>query len=698
MGIRFRAAVSLASAVFVVAGLLWLPSVAAGGKAGFELVVSLPVAEGPEGAMVDRDVVGDTPHGPQALAVGEDGTIYIADSIQRQVLAWRDGALRCIPVPEAPYVRDMAATGGHIYLLDWSDRVFDLDAKGRLLRVVPLPRGMSCLEVHRLVPAAGRPGEIVLWCQNYLSFPLDGLPAEVDPELWGKKGLELSQGVFPARAPGGAAARALRFSDQNRVDLVDGLGRSLGRVEPVGGGIGSALLTAVDSAGRAYVLVEEVGELSPTVQVELSLRVLSPAGAAVGAVRLPLEDMVNVPHKPVEVTPAGEVYCLVPGREAVSVYRATPGASYHSRLRKPGSAAPAGPPGGEWARDTAGGGPSHDEAGTAAVYYGKFKGYPIPQDRAGVRSRALQCCDYAWTWYSKYDYLPNGTPRSSTTATKPSHLVGLANGSGTTAIPYCWGGWDSPWTKSDNWQWNNFGDALTKYTTYGPLMGNVGCTDWYSGSCGLDCAGFVAAASDAYYCGLINGDYCYKPGTSRLQADGKVVSNAVGVPSTGSPNYTNLSGMQPMSFFVNSGHVMFYYYRLLDGSGMRTLESTVAGTVQACKRWSRTWSELSGYYCRDWWDRVTGDDFTVAYTSKTGKTVLQGAQVYYKFQAAGSSTTVTVTASSGDPDLYVYNSSYGYITKATNVGSDSITFSTTPGAWYYAKVHAWSDCTYSISW
>lgn len=111
-----------------------------------------------------------------------------------------------------------------------------------------------------------------------------------------------------------------------------------------------------------------------------------------------------------------------------------------------------------------------------------------------------------------------------------------------------------------------------------------------------------------------------------------------------------------------------------------------------------TGDSSTGYSSRAWWDRATGDDFDRAYTTKTGKSIIMGAQVYYKFQASSSSTTITVTASSGDPDLYAYNSSYGYIDRSIASGSDSLTISTTVGSWYYVKVYGYSDCTYTINW
>jgi len=68
--------------------------------------------------------------------------------------------------------------------------------------------------------------------------------------------------------------------------------------------------------------------------------------------------------------------------------------------------------------------------------------------------------------------------------------------------------------------------------------------------------------------------------------------------------------MQPMDFFGNSGHVMMYCYRLLDGSGLKTVESTPAGWKDAAKYYQRVWSQLANYSCYTWWEAMTSTNRT----------------------------------------------------------------------------------------
>lgn len=660
-----------------------------------DLVFSVPVGSGSGMISVLPDPEGNVPEGPQAIAVDNAGSIYVADSVGRQISVYQGKDSKTIDVSFVNYIRDLTVTDDNMILLDVSDRIFVLAMDGTLEKTIKLSDGMTHSNILKIVPDRDVPGKVLLWCSNYVQFSLDNLPAKVDPSILGKAGQTVA-GVGPSitssdgHGKRNETAHYLLLNDQNSVDLLNNQSSLCGRIEPVGGGIASARIVGYDYRDWVYLLVEELGTPDPGVQVELSLRIYKKDGTLVGSMRLPLEDMAIVPWQPVAVTPSGDIYILVPGSKSISIYKAYPGNKYESRLTNKTI--------NESESES-----SYDDIGIKAVAWGKFKGYPISKTRSQVRTRAMEMVNFNWTWHNTFNYKSDGQTRASLGAKIPDHLDAMAEGSNVHGIPYCWGGWDSPWTYSDNWQWTSFSNALAKYyPNNGPLVGNVNSLGgWISGTAGIDCSGFVAATSDTYYIGTVGGDQCKKPGTGNLMSDGKTVSNIVSPPSTpGNPNYVYYSGMQPMNFFIKSRHVLYYDYRLLDGSGLATVESTTltGSGEEGAKTYTRTWSDLRSYSCRSWWDKVTGDDFDVAYTAKTGKTVIKGSQVYYKFQAAGSSTTITVTASSGDPDLYVYNSSYGYITKSTNYGSGSVTISTSAGAWYYIKIQAWNDCAYTINW
>jgi hypothetical protein len=646
----------------------------------------LTVKGGPESVSFDSEPEGSPPKGPESLVVDERDDIWILDSLGGKVLRFTGGSVRQrVDLRElALNPLDLLVTEGHIFVLDADGRVLKLDRQGALVERTRLPHGVRSIDVKRL--AMGGPGGVNLWASGYVELPLQQLPERIDPGIFEKK---KSRGAGISGPTGGSWY--IKAVDHTRAELCRSDGSVVVPLEAREGAFGSASIVGFDASGRVYVLMEELVDPAPVIEVELTLWRFSPEGKAEGVALLPAQEFVSFPHKPVEITASGDAYLLVPGSERATVYAVNFGKGYDStipRLRKELAAAdePA-----AWA--------VNDIKPQGAVF-GGFKGYPISQTRSGTRSRALQMVNYTWTWQTKYDYLSNGTHRNSVGADKPAQLRNLQPGNATTGIPYSWGCWDSPWTYSDNWQWTSFANSLTKYTTYGPLVGKTNSSGgWISGTSGIDCSGFVAAASDTYYIGSIGGNNYYKPGTGKLQSDGKVVSNVVTPPSSPTtPHYGYYSGMQPMDFFVNAGHVLFYDRRKFDGSGFETLESTTSGTMQGATRYSRTWTHLRGYYTRSWWDKQLGDDFNNPLTTKTGKSFIAGQQIYYRFSAGGTSTTVTVTANSGDPDLYVYDANYNFIKKSDNSGSDSVTFATTPGSTYYAKVHGWVDGNYGINW
>ncbi len=98
----------------------------------------------------------------------------------------------------------------------------------------------------------------------------------------------------------------------------------------------------------------------------------------------------------------------------------------------------------------------------------------------------------------------------------------------------------------------------------------------------------------------------------------------------------------------------------------------------------------------------TGPSFDCPYSlsGSAGSSVNQGQSIYYKFYAsAGTSYTVTLTPSYGDPDLTVYDpnrSTVGSSAAGTGV-TDRVTFTASYTGYYYARVYGYSSAGYSIS-
>jgi hypothetical protein len=219
---------------------------------------------------------------------------------------------------------------------------------------------------------------------------------------------------------------------------------------------------------------------------------------------------------------------------------------------------------------------------------------------------------------------------------------------------------------------------------------------------GIDCAGFVAAATGAYHIGLWNGNSCFKPNGSTILGHSHKYSPTLGGTTT-TPSYSAWSGVQPMDVFVWPGeHILFYSIRRKDGAGFDTMEATTSGNPQGAKTYTRTFAHLQNYTWGTWWGRQQGDDFGLAYplANPMTHTRIKGYNTYYVYTVTSTKpyVRITVNAQNGDPDLNVFNDSYTLLTHPQQVGSDTARVSN-PGVGrkIYVQVPAFTDTTYLVS-
>ena len=661
------------------------------GEATFTPILSVHIGEGSSEVMVLKQE-GSNPKGPEGFFVSNVGKIYLLDSVGKRIMIYNNGVLEdIIPISFTLYPRNITVSGNVIFVQDSDENIYALNNKGEVKKIFKLPFGVGSLDVLNLHPQHN--SSLTLWLVNNFEFGINELPRNLD--LKDIKGNKLARGL--KRIDG------IKFISEY-LGVRDGVVRSIDNkviipIQASLGAFGSAKIVSFDQNNNIYLLIEELGNTYPQVSLELTLRSYNKDGKATGIARLPLEEMSMIPNKIVDINQRGEVFILVPKNAELVICKVELGRKFTSQINR-------------WSVSKGSSNAIKDhsinfQSTTSSVVYGGFKGYPISQTRASVRNRAWQMINFSWTWRNRYDFLPNGTPRPGGDATKPNQLKNLSEGAGVVGIPYTWGGWDSPWTWSDGQPWRSFAESLSYYTTFGPLVGNISTT-WYSGSSGIDCSGFAAAASDTYYIGNTGGiTYC-KPGVSHLHRDGKSVSNTIGGTDS-TTNWSAWSGLQPMDFFTRTtspSHVTMYNFRLLDGSGISTLESTTSigysgfsSPSQGAKSYRFRWVDLNGYYHKSWWDRQTGDDFNLAFNSPNTLSEIQGQQIYYTWIANSTGNkTVNVTAITGDPDLYVYDHNFNFLAKSDVWGSDSISFPTQNGQRYYFKVHIWSSGSYTISY
>ncbi|MDW8101185.1 MAG: hypothetical protein RML36_17065 [Anaerolineae bacterium] len=621
------------------------------------------------------------PQGPEAFTVSPDGTIYVLDSVNQRIYIVKEQKdILTIEISGVLYPRDILWASGSLYVLDDSNRILNYSVEGFLLGEYRLPTGIDAHQVYKLATSDSR---VKIWAQNYHEFDLGFLPSSVDLEK------QIGPGIL---APDGKRWIAM-YSGWTQGILMTTDGSAEITIE-ANGLFGSARLVGFDKEGNIYVLVEDLYDEAPDkLGVEMTIRKYAPNGKLLGVARLPSEEFVMPPTRPVEVTEDGKVYAMVPGIEAVSIYAVELGTSYRTKAYRLPLDGPM----------------TNEEQATQAP-----AAITTSLNRYQVFDRARIMTNTSWVWRNDYDWFnaewfSDWRDRSRTkvgNATKPSQLVGVADGATVTGIPYYWGGFDSPWTKSD-WagsRWSNWNEALNYYRNQskkGPLVGDVdsSCTSGltncqangvYRGGAGIDCSGFVAAAS--------GNSYSSKPGTGTLASSG--------YDWRGSDTITvALRRLQPMNFLVRtdtSAHTLYYFRRQVILVGLSTLEATTAGSPQGAKFFSRTWSDLQNYpYHRSWWIKNNGDGPEVAFTSSGSGSAcygLAGQVVWYKFTISGPRTVTLTGISGGDPDLYVYNSNFSLVGRSSNSGTSNESVSINTAGTYYAMVHVWNTQGGCVRW
>lgn len=656
---RFLGAIALVVSVTPMGA--W-PAVQTPAFDNWHLLAELPQGHAAGQVGYQLHVQGGIPRGPQAVSVAPNGTLYVLDSLLQRahVLENTGQFVRTTDLPIAGYVRELLATNDELFALSEDGVIVRTDTDGVLLASYQLPSGMRSQDVLRL--AVGQDGSPVLWATGYRELRIGALPGTIDLQT-------------PLESKD-RSGRGLAGPDGRRY-LGELNGPTAGRlVTSAGAGVaefsargyfGSARPIGFDGNGRIYFVVEDLFDSSP-IRVEASLRAYSPAGVLTGAARLPVEEYVLSPARAVDVHASGVAYAIVPRSAGVSVYRVALGQSYRSAIASRGV--------------------SPDRAARPkANAMARPLESSISLTRKQVSQRAMTMADTSWQWSWNYDRFSNGVSRGS--YTRAAQLGSATEGQTFTGIPYTWGGFDSAWSHTDGSVWSTWGGALTP-ANYGPLVSNISTNFAGGDSAGIDCSGLIYAAA-----GKTSNP---KKGTSHLMESQN--SENAGWEAGGGGN------VQPMNYFVNSAHTFYYDFRILDASGIYTVEATTDGSVDAAKRWSRTWTDVNGYQHRSWWLFDNGDTAAKALTGKGAHSAcygVRGQNVWYKYTAAGAHSVTLTSISGGDPDLWVLDANLNLVGSSTFTNQTNETVNVGSGGTYYVFVHIWrSDsgtCVYyTINW
>ncbi|MCD4738442.1 MAG: hypothetical protein K8R89_04195, partial [Anaerolineae bacterium] len=379
-----------------------------GGNA--EVVLSLEVGSEPGQVGVKTGALEVYPIGPKSFAVGDNGIIYILDTVNLRIQGFNiEGELEVlIPLSTMVTPADLVVVDTDtFYVLDMgADKVFQVDGRGRISASYEISSdimdGISGITLEKngdlstIVDAAVR--HTLIANSRYV------LRAEQEDRKEPGLSTRRSENVYTARNPDwkNGGLQVMREDGQVLLDIPITVKHLLG----------SVAFLDIDRQGNIYVVIEELLEDFP-IAVEKTVRKYDPGGHLLGTARVSTERYYAYPQRDVAVDRAGNVYQLVSTEDRVEILRLSPSLNFTSSLH----------------RGFTFGLPDVEFASTAWAC-------DDPISRDTVMSKALGYIND--TWYCNYDnyYGPGCSGR-----TRPSYIPGYNQN--VTRVPYKWGGFDS---------------------------------------------------------------------------------------------------------------------------------------------------------------------------------------------------------------------------------------------------------------
>ncbi len=417
--------------------------------------------------------------GPQAIASGDNGEIYLLDQVNSRVLSFDarspDGPTRSLSLPQDVDPSDMVVAGGNIYV--WDGKPIKLNVSGEgATRSLSQSRGISSETDEAASAMFGQMGGPV---DDGDAGAAPAATRTIDSRKDGATAPRLpsqAQKVQQARAEGhqtlvtrgkgqvlatvvtekGDRAAAIILTPKGSTPLPKlhlGVRDRLGTVE----------VLDVDIEGKAYVLIENIppGGKAATFVVRFSK-----SGLLEGVYEIPLTPEVALSRRFVTVTPEGEVFFMRTRKDVVDVlgvgFRAmNKDQTVDLSIEDPAAAVFAG-------------------AGGDVVIQ------PIAAIRLLTRAQIMQTAasfaDVRWrVTPAAYGADANvGCTGFGNRGRRPMYLVGKENQE-VRGIPYCWG-------------CHGALPTIATRINRGELAGNV-CTrnDPRPGVAGVDCSAFVSA-------------------------------------------------------------------------------------------------------------------------------------------------------------------------------------------------------------
>ncbi|MBE0476383.1 MAG: hypothetical protein IBX62_04705 [Coriobacteriia bacterium] len=458
------------------------------------VVAGLPVGSGPGRLGVEEGP--EEAWGVSAFAVAPDGAFWIVDGVNGKVVTLgADGALTGeLPVP-SPLVapEDIAVTEEALYLMDVAAQpalVVRLGLDGEPEESWEVPDEYSAQAVTGIA-VQDHPGvgdDVYLELDGSWHVPLlergRAVPARRPPLVRSGSRVDVAASDAPAfglrtRRAGARLVSVDWEGDHAGVVRVFERGRRTRRLQVrTEGVLGRLKPLDTDADGVEYVLVDEIAEDGSW---SASYVQAFDGDAPCGVFRLPAERFATHPVHGVRVSAAGEVFCLVPGAERVTIERL-------AEEPAPDAGTEAAAPADRCAVDVdrAGADAGSEHADASRVYAAGWLSRAwrtagerlLPEPAFAIWTR-LDANDRAWAYVGDRWYCSSANYTRSCGDHRPAYIT--APGKTYSSVPYCWGGFDLPTT---------FNRAMKDGKDAGDV--NTSGTSKRSCTAGVDCSGFVS--------------------------------------------------------------------------------------------------------------------------------------------------------------------------------------------------------------
>ena len=260
-----------------------------------------------------------------------------------------------------------------------------------------------------------------------------------------------------------------------------------------------AEIIGYDAQGNVYTANTVLVKDCSVIAGEIAVYGMTADGTVLGGSILPMLEYAYLPERYVHVTESGMLYALIPAEKECKVERLSLSAQPKSNLTAIAKKA----------KSTQN---SYIRNSKNRLWTGYTNPEPITFTREEIYERVLYLANYKWTLAKK-----NTKTAKYGDVVLPRYIAAIAKeneGKSSwkaemTGIPYCWGGFVSPYRNERN----QFDTLISKD---GYAAGNINTEGFYLwGTAGLDCSGFAGAVFG----------YSEKPSTTRLSDIGVRIKN-----------------------------------------------------------------------------------------------------------------------------------------------------------------------------